>query len=380
MSGMSVVSRRLRTGVGVFAVVAASTAVAACGSSSSGSSGSGGGGSSKAGASAVTAAQKYVTAAEKRPTSVGLTKPIGKPVPSGKKIAYISCGATACNTVGDVVAQAGKALGWSTQVVQTQGTPQSVQSAWTQVLRQKPDGIVYVAFDRAEFNQQLLQAKADGIPVVACCSDDTSGDGIDYAIFNSPTQARLLGPVFANWAAAQGSAQTVYVNVSAYPVLNAIERSFKTKLPKVKPGTSLNVMNLPVTSLGQNAPNLIVAYLRSHPGVKYVAAGIGQELTGVPAALKAAGISGVKLFSATPTPINLQYIASGEQDAAVNYDYYETSYAMVDALARKFAGVAIQKAFNPPVWIVAKSNIPATNAVFPTVANVAGLFTKLWGK
>ena len=39
-----------------------------------------------------------------RPTS-GSTKPIGKPIPTGKKLVFISCGATACEMQGDIVAK-----------------------------------------------------------------------------------------------------------------------------------------------------------------------------------------------------------------------------------------------------------------------------------
>ena len=46
-----------------------------------------------------------------------------------------------------------------------------------------------------------------------------------------------------------------------------------------------------MTSLGKDAPDRIISYLRSHPKVNYVALSVTDALgAGLPAALKAAGL------------------------------------------------------------------------------------------
>ena len=80
---------------------------AGCGSDSGGSSAQSGAGAN------VAAAQTLAEQATTRPTSIGLTKPIGKPVPTGKKIVYISCGVEACEIQGDIIKQGAADLGWT---------------------------------------------------------------------------------------------------------------------------------------------------------------------------------------------------------------------------------------------------------------------------
>ena len=61
-------------------------AATGCGSNSGGSAAQSGGGAG------VAEAQTLTKQATTRPTSIGLTTAIGKSVPTGKKVAFISCG------------------------------------------------------------------------------------------------------------------------------------------------------------------------------------------------------------------------------------------------------------------------------------------------
>ena len=91
----------------LFATLAAGLVVAA-GCGSGGDSGSSGGGSTKANdgvPQGVALAESIVKTATTRPTSVGVTQPIGKEVPTGKKVAFISCGVEACTVQGKILAQ-----------------------------------------------------------------------------------------------------------------------------------------------------------------------------------------------------------------------------------------------------------------------------------
>ena len=76
------------------------------------------------------------------PSTITVTSPVGKSVPAGKKIVFISCGVTVCQQQGQIVGQAAKQLGWSASTVTTDGTPTSVQSAYDTALRQGANAIV----------------------------------------------------------------------------------------------------------------------------------------------------------------------------------------------------------------------------------------------
>ena len=98
---------RLRNFVGALVLGAALVAVAGCGDSESGGSAAQGGGPGVA--EAQTIAEKVTT----RPTTLGFMKAIGKDVPTGKKVAFISCGVEACEIQGDIIKQGAADLGWT---------------------------------------------------------------------------------------------------------------------------------------------------------------------------------------------------------------------------------------------------------------------------
>ena len=96
---------------------AALVAATGCGSDSGGSTAQSGGGAG------VVKAQTLAEKATTRPTSLGVLKPIGKPVPTGKKVAFISCGVEACEVQGDIIKQGASDLGWTGSTISTDGAP-----------------------------------------------------------------------------------------------------------------------------------------------------------------------------------------------------------------------------------------------------------------
>src|SRR5689334_11508018 len=99
-------AQRPRTGRNAKWVVTAGSVVAllfaasACGSSSNATS------SSSVDTAGLEAAKATVAKAAVRPTTITVSTPIGKPIPTGKKITFVSCGVEACAVQGPILAQA----------------------------------------------------------------------------------------------------------------------------------------------------------------------------------------------------------------------------------------------------------------------------------
>jgi ribose transport system substrate-binding protein len=390
--------RRSRQGlIGTLGTLVLATALAACssgGSSSATSSGasspSGGGSpasggsssaSSSSSSSGVAAAQAFVSSVSATPTTIPITAKIGKPIPAGKTIDYINCGTPACVDSEAALNDAAKLLGWQVKTLNTDGTPAEVAAAWQQIIVQKPAGVVYAGFSRTIFNRELLQAKADGIKVVAFETTDPATDGIDFTIGNGGDLAEY-GRAQAAWISSDsgGSADTLYVNVPQYSILTATTDGFTKWYPTYCSGCQSQVMNMQLADVGTAAgTTTIVAYLRSHPSVKYLSVSLDAILTGVPAALRAAGITGVKLVGSAPTSTNYGYIAAGQESATVQLPIYLNQYMMVDALARLFVGLPIPQPA-PQIWLITKANLPSDTAVGPVPTNMGQLFAAIWGK
>ncbi len=355
-------------------------AATGCGSGSGGSSST----TESAGGAGVAKAQTLAEKATTRPTTLGVMKPIGKPVPTGKKVVFISCGVQACEIQGNIIKQGAADLGWTASTIGTDGSPEQLQNAFETALRQGADAVILNAVNRASVAKQIEKAKQQGVAFVTCCSTESPGDGILANIAGTDNSAKIGKNLAAEIVAdGKGKANTLFVNISAFQILQALGKQLESSYKQFCPDCSYAVLDIPATSLGKDAPDRIVSYLRSHPQVNYVVLSVSNALgAGLPAALRAAGLADkVKIVGQSGDTQTFQDLQANNVKSVVPFDYYAVDYLMLDALARHFAGAPPQKA-TPPLWIVTSKNMPseATKGLFPVVTSYQDDFKQLWGK
>jgi ABC-type sugar transport system substrate-binding protein len=382
---VSGLSNRVVRGVGALVLGATLVAVSACGSNSgagsTSSSGSAAQGTSQPG---VLKAQALAEKATTRPTSIGLDQPVGKPIPTGKKIVFISCGVQACEVQGDIIKQGAADLGWTASTISTDGSPEQLQNAFKTALRQGANAVILNAVNRATVAKQIEQAKQQGVAFVTCCSMEAPGDGILENVAGTSNSKQIGENLAAKIVAdSNGKANTLFVNISAFQILQALATQLGTSYKQFCPTCQYASLDIPLTALGKDAPNRIVSYLRSHPQVNYVVLSVSNALgAGLPAALRAAGLADkVKIVGQGADTQTFQDVQADNIRSVVPFDYYAVDYMMLDALARHFAGTPEQTA-NPPLWIVTPDNMPAsaTKGLFPVVTSYRDEFKKIWGK
>lgn len=379
-----------RRGCAALAALVAAVALGAagCGSDDNGgaSTSSKSASSSGAGSSAgLREAQAALKDATTLPTQLGLPKH-EKPIPSGKSVAFVHCGVAVCNTVADAIKNAAGILGWKTTVVPTNGTPASVKAAWKNVARMNPDVVFNSGFDKALFAAELKQLAAKDIPVFSWTSLDKPGGGITYTQ-GGPEDVPIVGKQMAAWVVSEnkGKANTLYVELPTFVILKPVGEGFEENYKKWCPDCPLAKMQVPVTAIGKDAPNKIVAYLRSHPDVNTVAVDYDGVAVGLPAALKAAGLDKkVKLVGEAPTATNLSYVQAGTEGATVHQGYYEIWAHYVDAAARHLTGqsLAPNEAWTVPWFLVTKENIAEANGTKfgPIIDDLNDQLKQIWGK
>jgi ABC-type sugar transport system substrate-binding protein len=367
--------------VGALVVLAIVVAVVAGGG---GSDSKGGSTAQSSDAAGIAKAKAVAQATTTRPTTLGLTTPIGKPVPTGKNVVFISCGVEACQIQGDIIKQGASDLGWTAETISTDGSPEQLQNAFQSALRQGADGVIINAVNRAAVAKQIQEAKQKGVAFVTSASVEKTGDGILANIANTSNSAKIGEKLAARIVAdSNGKANTLYVNISAFQILKALGDQFASTYKGYCADCKYASLDIPATSLGKDAPDRIVSYLRSHPQVNYVVLSVSNALgAGLPAALRAAGLSDkVKIVGQSGDTQTFKDLQAGNVNSVVPYDYYAVDYLMLDALARHFAGAKQQVAY-PPLWIVTPENMPAeaTKGLFPVVTNYRDEFKTLWGK
>lgn len=382
--GIGTAGRR-RLVVVLIAAVAA-LAIAACGSSSSSSSSSTSGATSgqnsadSTSSGAVAQAQSMVSQFLKQPTVIPVTAPIKKPIPQNKKIDFMTCQSQGCVTIANGFKQAAAILHWQVKVLTVTATANAIQVAYDEALRDQPSGIVTVGISSTGVAAQDQKLIAAHIPVVAVQDPDEPHPPYVASLLNHNTSVPQ-GKDMAALAVSKGcTGKLLYFQLGGFIVLKYDLQGFQQEFAQLAPKGSIQVVNVPVTSLANAAP-IVVGAARSNPDAKCVVLSQDDMAIGLPQALKAAGISGLKVIDLGPaSSITDQYFKNGQIDAIVIPPALgDWGFLMADALARSFTGQSAapdtQAVLVP--WITSGSSIPPVSQ-FAEVANTPQQYKKLW--
>jgi ribose transport system substrate-binding protein len=372
---------------------AVALAVAACGSSSSSSvNGSAsnaaatGSASGSASSGADLAALKAVVAAHVSANHIGPTAPIGKPIPRGKTIVYVNCGQPACTLQGDGLQAAAKVLGWNVTTINTQPTPEAVQAAFDQVIRDHPDGVASAGLGRSLYARELDQLNSMHIPVLSATGEQETGQGgITYDPIG-PSEAAHYMSVLADKAIVDmnGQGQAGSVLLGGFPIVKLYTAGWTNEIKAKCPKCTQAQLVIQPTDLGKDSATLITNFVRANPGMKALYLSYGLESEGLTAAAKGAGITLPALYGWAPDNSQLPLLQSGEWKAAAVDPNLEIGWQWADAFARLFTGgsVAADKAFPQAgiIWSKDYNNVPAAANPFPAIdPNYQTQYESLWG-
>jgi len=325
--------------VGALAAVAA-IAVASCGgssnSSSTGASASGGGTSTSSTASSginTAQAKKDLDAIIDEPASYEFPKIPGS-IPKGKVITFQTCPVAICTEVGDGVKQAAATLGWSVRIVPMDFTPAGYKQAWQSMAQNPGNAVMTTAPVLPDRSVQSSIDKA-GVPYVASTSP-SGPHGLKIAVMASPRAVEREGTVEANWIIQDAGkpVKTLFVMDPSIASLTSVPVGYQKAMARNCPKCSTQTLKVSVAKVGPALAQQVVSALQSNPDIKYVAFGLGDLATGVPAAIKAAGLSNVKVVVRAATPPNMQDLKNGAIAAAFTSEIYEVGWAAVDKVVR----------------------------------------------
>jgi ribose transport system substrate-binding protein len=222
------------------------------------------------------------------------------------------------------------------------------------------------------------------VPVMDWSTLDSPGQGITF-VKGGPSEVPVVGEQMAAWvvASTQGKADTLYINLPTFVILQPVMTAFEAYYQQWCPGCKLSTMSVPLTSIGTTAPSLIVSYLRAHPDINRIAVSYDGVDVGLPAALAAAGLSGkVQFVGEAPTATNLAYVQAGTEGATVAQGYYEIWSMYLDAAARAMTGqsLAPDTAWKVPWFLLTQSNYSQGTGYAPIVTNLDGQLKQIWKK
>jgi ribose transport system substrate-binding protein len=321
---------------------------------------------------------------------MGITQPVAS-VPKGKTIYFVYGPSPVDAPIATAAQQAAKALGWKLTLQQVQESPQGYQGGLENALHDPAtSGIFTTTVPPTEITSQLHAAAAKHIPVAIL--DPNANSSSDHISIGGPITYTHVGSLEADYVLWQthGRGQVLMTIPAALPTQQSLAQSFKQEWTKMCPTCQAPLSYVaPVTSFGKNFPALLTAYLEAHRSVKYIVFGFNDMMIGVPQALQAAGIKGVKGLTFAQDPSTNPLIGAGMLQADVAVPLVEFGWVGMDALLRSFdhMSTAPDSAFTGSNammdWFITKAGIRkaglSPGTIWPIDPDYEQQFKKLWG-
>ncbi len=286
---------------------------------------------------------------------------------------------------GRGVKEAAKALGWTVQTFNGQGTVSGQLAAMQQALVSHPTAIITPA-DADALQKPIKDAVAAGIPVI----------GIHATAFPGPHPELGLYQNIASSAAEIGQSQAAYVIAMSDGKardLHMVDNSFAIARFKAKAATEpikncggckfLEMIDVPIGELSTRVAPAVSGILARYGDDWWMTTCCDDYYPYVAASLRAAGVSTgkVHLVGADAPPQNYDMIRKGAYEvASVPEPSTLFGYEAIDAVVRAMAGEPPAK-FVQPTYIITKENVDeegGKNNEFVPENNFACHYLNIW--
>jgi ABC-type sugar transport system substrate-binding protein len=399
-----------RSVVALGSTVAVAGALAACGSESSTTGDTGTSASASTASSATTAAggsAAYVAQAQKitkeaetalvyaptndfsgpdelKPSTTWLGPTSAPPLAKGKSIAFVSCGAGACNEAVQVGAKIAKQAGFKASVFNINGTGdvQNLNESMSSALAAHPDAIVTMAIAATQVAPKLEQAKSQGIITVSAADPTPPGGKGRYdaaADYPNGLSTELLG--WGIVGSTDGKANVVAINDQSFP---AVVRKIGN-LVKVVEGCStckVKKVTWQVTDAldSAKAANIITGVINSNPDMNVLALPYSIGLPSIIQAVKSSGRD-IAIYADDSDAVNLATLRKGISRMVSAVDPELVMYQAVDQVNRGLNKSPYVEPANLPylAHLYTKDTAPVTGVGgFLKFFDYPSVYAKLW--
>jgi ribose transport system substrate-binding protein len=370
--------------VGALSALVVVTLAAACSSAGSSASTAGSSGQNRTSSAQLSAAAQVVAEYSQNPTALGQTTPLTTRPPTGKTIVWMQCALESCTEIGDGIAAAAAALGWTLKKIPyDQTTPSTLISGMQQALQYKPVAVSLSGLAEATWQTVLPAYKAAGVSIIPISVGPVPVAPPVPAAVSVQSDFAKHGDILGDWfiSASHGEGHALAVGIPALPPLAEITGATVSTIQQGCSGCTVTTLNATLAEAGGSnglAPAIISA-LKKDRSINYVLVTDGDFTTGLVQALKAAGLGNVQLATCVATVVDEENIKVGTEAAATSLPLGVTGWLMVDATLRIFEHMPVSYGDGGlPVKLVTKANVGTPSGSLNEPANYAALFEKLW--
>jgi ABC-type sugar transport system substrate-binding protein len=304
--------------------------------------------------------------------------PITKRIPTGKNITEIECNLEACAQMTGGLVAAANVLGWhiTTHIVDN-SNPVSVDAAYQTTQSQHPDGVIVNA--NAPSATQLNAFAAAGIPVLALGQPESPKYIANLEGFPWQENMGRQDVAFAVSQSTQATPGIGYVAYPGTPATVAATAGMKAGLAAFCPRCQFYHLGVSWTANAAGVSQ-ITNWVRANSGINDLVLFDDAMVAGLPNALRAAGLSNVKIISNFATSVSVPFLQSGQMAAGVGFFPAATGWLMADVFARHFTGMSTSPDGGGNVLGVSVSSGPHVTGIPSGPSGYQAVFRKLWGK
>jgi ribose transport system substrate-binding protein len=314
----------------------------------------------------------------KEPPSVGQTVPLTRRPPH-ETIVWAQCDNSGCVDIGKGVQAAAQALGWTYKVVNYQSAnPQTLLSALKTALQYHPVAVAVSSVAEPTWSSVIPTYEAAGVKLLPAVTTSPISSTVPTVVAPFTQSGRDIAKYFIEDANGKGHALTV--DLPGFPVLLQYTAGFNSVVKASCPGCSTTAFHGTFAQLdsGQFIPAIVTA-LRKDPSINYVVVAADLLIPTLPSALKAAGLSNVKILGGQPSSPDVANIKSGAESAATQINNIVIGWTLVDAAARESVGMKPNPSDVVPNQLLTKANVSSTDeATYGLPPDYQGQFEKLW--
>ena len=336
---------------------------------------------------------RAVVAAATAPSSSWDGPTSGPKAASGKTVVYVAADLRngGIQEVGDGVKEAGKRIGWTIRVLDGQGSVSGIQSAFSQAIALKPDGIVIGGFDVVQNASTIKQAEDQGIRIAAWHGGPKPGPMPEYKIIsNVGSDSARVAKVAADYAIAQsdGHAGVVIFTDSAYAIALAKARMMRDEIRTCGGCTVLSFEDTPLADTSTRMSQLTTSLLQRY-GAKWTYSLAINDLyfdfIGPPLISAGRAPAGPPANISAGDGSNSAYerIRSGQYQAAtVPEPLLLQGWQVIDELNRGFAGQPAS-GYVAPVHLVTAKNVDLDGGkkdIYDPDNGYRDAYAKIWGR
>jgi ABC-type sugar transport system substrate-binding protein len=312
-------------------------------------------------ASSADAATLYMTP----PTKLLVTQTL-KRRPPVEKAVFLSNGIAITQELDSGAAAAAKALGWHYSTVSVnQNNPATIPSAMLSAINGGAKVVFESGTSDAVFKSALAVAKKKGTVVIDIASGNAPAPGITALVNNAsqdgPEWGKMVGlGIVADAGRSRTAANVLLVTAPVFAtILGSTDQAAKRAISSRCAKCSVSTLGISPSDLfAGKSPQDVISYLQSHPGINYILEDSSLTDPGLVDALKAAGMSKIKIFGVAPVAQQISEVKAGQEVGWVIDPFQVMGWMAVDAAARAVTGSdpALYNSVGMPSYLLTKAN------------------------